>query len=106
MSLWTSAAIAEACEGTAAGEFAANGVTFDSREVVAGDLFVALKGEATDGHRFAAKALERGASGLLVSEAVDAPHVRVADTMVALNALGAAARDRSNAVRIGVTGSA
>jgi UDP-N-acetylmuramoyl-tripeptide--D-alanyl-D-alanine ligase len=105
MSLWTSAAIAEACEGTAACEFAANGVTFDSREVVAGDLFVALKGEATDGHRFAAKALERGASGLLVSEAVDAPHVRVADTMVALNALGAAARDRSNAVRIGVTGS-
>ena len=105
MSLWTSAAIAEACEGTAAGEFAANGVTFDSREVAAGDLFVALKGEATDGHRFVGKALERGAAGLLVSEAVDTPHIRVADTMAALNALGAAARDRSRATRIGVTGS-
>ena len=105
MTLWSSAAIAAACGGTAHGEFAADGVTFDSREVVQGDLFIALKGEVTDGHRFAAKALERGAAGLLVSETVDAPHVRVADTMAALNALGAAARDRSNALRIGVTGS-
>ena len=105
MSLWTSAAIAEACHGAAAGDFAADGVTFDSREVVAGDLFIALKGEATDGHRFIGKALERGAAGLLVSEAVDAAHIRVANTMVALNALGAAARDRSRATRIGVTGS-
>lgn len=105
MSLWTSAAIAEACKGTAHGDFVADGVTFDSREVVAGDLFIALKGEATDGHRFVGTALQRGAAGLLVSEALDAPHVRVADTMAALNALGAAARDRSSATRIGVTGS-
>ena len=105
MSLWTSAAIAEACHGAAAGDFAADGVTFDSREVVAGDLFIALKGEATDGHRFIGKALERGAAGLLVSEAVEEAHIRVADTMAALNALGAAARDRSSATRIGVTGS-
>lgn len=105
MSLWTSAAIAEACQGTAHGDFVADGVTFDSREVVAGDLFIALKGEATDGHRFVGTALQRGAAGLLVSEALDAPHVRVADTMAALNALGAAARDRSSATRIGVTGS-
>lgn len=105
MSLWTSAEIAAACGGTAQGEFAADGVTFDSREVVAGDLFIALKGEATDGHRFVEKAKANGAAGMLVSDAVDAPHVRVADTMAALNALGAAARDRSRALRIGVTGS-
>ena len=105
MSLWSSAAIAEATNGTAHGDFAVGGVTFDSREVVQGDLFIALKGEATDGHRFVGKAQERGAAGLLVSEAVDAPHVRVGDTMAALNALGAAARDRSKATRIGVTGS-
>ncbi len=105
MSLWTSAAIAEACHGAAAGDFAADGVTFDSREVVAGDLFIALKGEATDGHRFIGKALERGAAGLLVSEAVEEAHIRVADTMAALNALGAASRERSSATRIGVTGS-
>ena len=109
MSLWTSAAIAAACRGTVHGEFAVDGVSFDSREVVAGDLFIALKGEATDGHRFLGKALERGAAGLMVSETPeshgDAPQVRVADTMAALNALGAAARDRSHALRIGVTGS-
>lgn len=105
MSLWTSAAIAAATGGTASGEFGADGVTFDSREVTAGDLFIALKGETTDGHRFIDRALAQGAAGLLVSEAVAAPHVRVADTMAALNALGAAARDRSAALRIGVTGS-
>ena len=105
MSLWTSAAIAQACHGTAATDFACDGVSFDSREVEAGDLFIALKGEATDGHRFIDAALARGASGLLVSEAVSGPAVRVADTMEALGALGAAARDRSAAIRIGVTGS-
>ncbi len=105
MSLWTSADIAAACGGRVHGDFAVNGVTFDSREVVAGDLFIALKGEATDGHRFLEKARANGAAGLLVSEAVDTPHVRVADTMAALHALGAAARDRSQALRIGVTGS-
>ncbi|MEI6486310.1 MAG: UDP-N-acetylmuramoyl-tripeptide--D-alanyl-D-alanine ligase [Sphingomonadales bacterium] len=105
MSLWTAQQIAAACGGTAHGDFAVGGVTFDSREVAAGDLFIALKGEATDGHRFIDKALANGPAGLLVSEPVAAPHVRVADTMAALNALGSAARARSAAVRIGVTGS-
>ena len=105
MSLWTSADIAAATGGTASEPFACDGVTFDSREVIGGELFIALKGEATDGHRFTGQAVARGASGLLVSEAVDAPHVRVADTTAALTALAAAARDRSAALRIGVTGS-
>jgi UDP-N-acetylmuramoyl-tripeptide--D-alanyl-D-alanine ligase len=105
MSLWTAHAIAAAVGGAAHGEFAVDGVTFDSREVTAGDLFIALQGEATDGHRFIDGALARGAAGLLVSEPASAPHVLVADTMAALNALGSAARDRSGAVRIGVTGS-
>jgi UDP-N-acetylmuramoyl-tripeptide--D-alanyl-D-alanine ligase len=105
MSLWTSAAIAAACRGTASADFAVGGVSFDSREVEAGDLFIALKGEATDGHRFIDAALARGAAGLLVSQPVAAPHVLVTETTAALDALGAAARDRSSAVRIGVTGS-
>ncbi len=105
MSLWTSAEIAAACAGTSHGDFACEGVSFDSREVEAGDLFIAMTGEATDGHKFVDGARARGAAGMLVSAAVDGPHVRVADTMAALNALGAAARDRSGALRIGVTGS-
>ena len=87
------------------GDFTANGVTFDSREIAGGELFVALKGEATDGHRFLAQAQTRGAAGMLVSQACDAPHVLVADTTAALDALAIAARDRSPALRIGVTGS-
>lgn len=105
MSLWTSQAIAAATGGTASGDFAVDGVTFDSREVQSGDLFVALPGETADGHRFAAGAITNGAAGLLVSAAADGPQVRVADTMAGLNALAAAARDRSAANRIGVTGS-
>jgi UDP-N-acetylmuramoyl-tripeptide--D-alanyl-D-alanine ligase len=105
MSLWTAHDIAAATGGSQHGDFAADGVTFDSREVVAGDLFIALTGEVTDGHRFIDGALARGAAGLLVSEAVDAPHVRVDDSFAALNAMGVAARQRSGATRIGVTGS-
>jgi len=103
--LWTSDEIAAATGGTVAGDFTASGVTFDSREVIGGELFVALRGEATDGHRFVGQARERGASGLLVSEPIDAPHVRVADTTAALEALGRAARARGDAKIIGVTGS-
>ncbi|MEO8375257.1 MAG: Mur ligase domain-containing protein, partial [Sphingomonas bacterium] len=50
MSLWTSAEIAAATGGTASADFTATGVTFDSREIGPGDLFVALKGETSDGH--------------------------------------------------------
>ncbi len=103
--LWTAAEIAAATGGTAHGDFTASNVTFDSREVIGGELFVALGGEATDGHRFLPQAVARGASGLLVSEPVDHPHVRVTDTSAALTALAVAARDRTTALRIGVTGS-
>jgi len=103
--LWTGSEIAAATGGVLHGDFTANGVTFDSREVIGGELFVALTGETTDGHRFLDSARSRGAAGLLVSAPTDGPHVLVADTMLALRALAAAARDRSAAVRIGVTGS-
>ena len=107
--LWPSQAIAAACGGVASHDFVATGVAFDSREVGEGDLFVALSGEATDGHRFVAQAFEQGATGAIVSEpcAKDerVPHVRVTDTFAALNDLARAARARSDAKIIGVTGS-
>src|SRR4028118_259657 len=103
--LWTSRDIAAATSGAASGDFAVTGVAFDSREIGPGDLFLALKGEATDGHLFVGKAVAAGAAGLLVSEPSDAPHVRVADTVTALDALGRAARARTGAKIIGVTGS-
>jgi UDP-N-acetylmuramoyl-tripeptide--D-alanyl-D-alanine ligase len=103
--LWTSDEIAEATGGTASQPFTASGVSFDSREVEAGHLFVAMKGEATDGHLFLDKAFAAGAAGALVSEPVDRPHVRVADTGAALDDLGRAARARTAARICGVTGS-
>ena len=103
--LWTSDEIALATGGTASAAFTASGVAFDSREVGPGDLFVALRGEATDGHRFAAQALAQGAAGVLASEPVDGPHVLVADTIDALDALARAARARMPGMVIGVTGS-
>ncbi len=103
--LWTAAAIAAATGGTASTDFAVNGVAFDSREVGPGDLFVALSGEATDGHRFVAQAFAQGAAGAIVSRPVDGPHVLVDDTTVALNQLATASRARTASRIIGVTGS-
>ncbi len=103
--LWTSADIAAATGGVASATFAVDSVTFDSREVGPRDLFVALSGEATDGHRFIAQARDRGAAGFLVSEAVEVPNVRVTDTMAGLTALATAARARTEAKIVGVTGS-
>ena len=88
------------------GDFDCNGVAFDSREIGAGDLFFALKGEHSDGHRFIEGAFASGASGRDCQRACEGPHIRVADTMRALEQLGIAARDRVDAKIIGVTGSA
>ncbi|HEY6916974.1 MAG TPA: UDP-N-acetylmuramoyl-tripeptide--D-alanyl-D-alanine ligase [Allosphingosinicella sp.] len=103
--LWTSDEIAAATGGKVHGAFSASGVAFDSREIGPGDLFIAMKGEATDGHRFLDKAFAAGAAGAIVSEGGDFPHVLVADTTKALNDLGRASRARSGAKIIGVTGS-
>jgi UDP-N-acetylmuramoyl-tripeptide--D-alanyl-D-alanine ligase len=105
MSLWTSVEIARATEGQASADFDASGVTFDSREVGPGDLFLALKGEATDGHHFLDQAFASGAAGALVSEPTGHPHIRVSDTVAALDDLGRAARARMSGKVIGVTGS-
>ena len=105
MTLWTAAEITAATYGVASADFAAGGVAFDSREVGPGDLFVALTGDSTDGHRFLDQAFAQGAAGAIVSADTAHPHVRVADTFAALNDLGRAARARMAGTVIGVTGS-
>jgi UDP-N-acetylmuramoyl-tripeptide--D-alanyl-D-alanine ligase len=103
--LWASDEIAAATGGTASAPFEVTGVTFDSREVRPGDLFVAMPGTVHDGHKFVDGALAAGAAGAIVSQAVNGPHVMVEDTFAALQALGRASRERSRATIIGVTGS-
>ncbi len=106
IALWTSDEIAAATGGTASAPFEVAGVTFDSREVRPGDLFVAMPGTSHDGHDFVDLAFDSGAAGALVSREVAGPHIRVADPFAALQALARAARARSAATVIGITGSA
>jgi len=103
--LWTSDEIASATGGTASAQFEVTGITFDSREVGPGDLFVAMPGTVHDGHKFVDAAFAAGAAGAIVSHPVDGPHVLVEDTFAALQALGRASRERSRATIFGVTGS-
>ncbi len=103
--LWSGADIARAAGGSLSVPFVVSGVTFDSREVTPGDLFIALRGASSDGHDFVSGAHEAGASGFVVERPVPFPHVLVSDTPAALNALGGAARRRTSATIIGVTGS-
>ena len=104
--LWTSAEIEQATDGQASAAFEVSGVTFDSREVEPGHLFVAMPGTVADGHQFVERAFASGASAVLVSQPVDGPHVLVPDVAAALTALAIAARARATeATILGVTGS-
>ena len=104
--LWSSEEIVAATGGKLAGEpFAATGVSIDTRTIEPGDLFVALAG-VRDGHEFVEQAMGKGSAGVLASRAVSGPAVMVADTLQALEKLGAAARDRAPKARRGaITGS-
>ncbi len=79
----------------------------DSRNIVAGQLFVALKGENFDGNVFAADAINKGAAAVLVSDAATAarPALVVSDTRLALGELAKYWRSKFSAPVIGVTGS-
>src|SRR3989338_9969006 len=109
MTLWTAKDAALATGGRATSDWAANGVSIDTRTIAKGDLFVALK-DVRDGHDFVADALAKGAAAALVSRipegvAADAPLLIVDDVLAALERLGTAARARTTAKVIGVTGS-
>ncbi len=109
MTLWTAHEAAAATGGETTGDWTATGVSIDTRTMLSGDLFVALQA-ARDGHDFVAAALERGAAAALVSRRPadvpdDAPLLIVADVLTALEDLGRAARDRTAARVVGVTGS-
>ncbi len=90
----------------------------DSRLVMPGNLFVALPGERTDGHRFLAAAVEAGAAAVLVSRGPDPAAgepahdtlgdvtlIEVPDTLPALHAVAAAWRARFTPIVVGITGS-
>jgi len=111
--LWTVDALAAAMRATRAGRLPASlsGLSIDTRTVGRGEAFFAIKGENRDGHDFVSAALEAGA-GLAVVAAdkrakfpPDAPLLVVPDVLAALVDLARAARARSQARIVAVTGS-
>jgi UDP-N-acetylmuramoyl-tripeptide--D-alanyl-D-alanine ligase len=108
--LWTHDEAAAATGGENTGPWQANGVSIDSRSLAKGDLFIAIKGDSTDGHAYVGGALRNGAAAAMVTRAHGAteqaaPLLLVDDTDAGLRGLGRAARDRAQATFIGVTGS-
>ena len=87
------------------------GVSTDSRTTQPGDLFVALRGESFDGHRFVGAAFAAGAVAAVVEEECDPAHaageplIFVRNTSLALGALGRMYRDRFSIPFLAVGGS-
>ena len=111
--LWTVAEAVAATGGRPEGlsDGPLSSVSIDSREIAPEALFVAIKGDKLDGHDYVKAALDTGASAALVSEAWYKSHpgeklIVVADPLEGLRALGRAARGRSKALIVAVTGSA
>jgi murE/murF fusion protein len=94
---------------TGAAETVASGFAIDSRRLLPGSAFVALR-STRDGHDFVGDAFARGATVALVERPVDTSAgalVRVDDTVAALQSLGRLARERlTGATFVGITGSA
>lgn len=105
--LWTPHDLLEATGGTMDARFAATGVSIDTRTLQPGDLFVALQGEAGDGHAFVRDALAKGAAGAMVQRVLpDATRqLLVDDTLAGLHRLGGYARARFTGRLVAVTGS-
>ena len=111
--LWTGTDFAAAVGGRVDGELPAEitGISIDSRSLQPGEAFFAITGDRHDGHVFARPALDNGAAIAVVAKAklkdigYARPVVVVPDVLEGLIALGRAARKRSKAWIIAVTGS-
>jgi len=111
--LWTAEKLVVATAGRLTGPVTATltGVSIDSRSVAAGDIFVAIKGEKHDGHEFVIAALKAGAGLAVVSRTTE--EMRAAgpllivdeDPLRGLENMGRAARARSHAQIVAITGS-
>ena len=109
MLLWTASEAMAATGGQCRVPWDVQGISIDTRTLQPGDLFVALSAER-DGHDFVTQALAKGAAAALVSHrpegvSEEAPLLIVPDVLEGLIALGRAARTRSEAKVIAVTGS-
>lgn len=122
MSIWTQADIALALGVTPLHEeqpaWRANGVSIDSRSIQTGQLFVCIRGDRTDGHRYIAQAMQAGAAGVILEESallaggLELPEpgrttvFSVPDGLIALQELARFHRERMSGTKFyGITGS-
>ena len=112
--LWTTDEMISAMVGRPIGTLpeGVTGISIDSRSISEGEAFFAIKGDRVDGHNYASIAMANGASLLVISEAklpalgrLTVPMIVVDDVLAALGRLGAAARARTAAKIVAVTGS-
>lgn len=113
--LWSADELISAMDGRPLGPMpeGVGGISIDSRSLKPGDAFFAIKGDSMDGHNFITAAIAAGAGLFVVAEGklaalgrLNLPMIVVPDVLVALEKLGVAARARSKAKIIAVTGSA
>ncbi len=111
--LWTVEAMAQAMRATRTGALPASipGLSIDTRSIAPGEAFFAIKGDNRDGHDFVPAALKAGAALAVIAADQrhrfpgDAPLLIVPDVLDGLRDLARAARARSPAKIVGVTGS-
>ena len=111
--LWTVEAMAAAMRATRSGDLPhdISGISIDTRSIKPGEAFFAIKGDSRDGHDFVPAALKASAGVAVVSAehadrfAANAPLLIVPDVLDGLRDLARAARERTQAKIIGVTGS-
>ena len=107
MSLWTSGDLKNLGHHSPVA-WQATGVSIDTRTLQKGDMFIALKGPAFNGNNYIDQALQNGAAVILTDRDIETgsrPIIKVDDCFTALQQLAQAARARSNAKIIAVTGS-
>ena len=109
----TLAHIAEVCDGTYIGCEAdrakeITGVVIDSRQVQPGNLFIPIRGEKVDGHRFIPDVFEKGALAVFSEQELTDPkgaYILVHDAQAAMKKLAEDYRDSLDIKVVGITGS-
>ncbi len=113
--LWTGDELMAAMGGRAVGDLpgGVGGLSIDSRTLASGELFFAIAGDRLDGHDYVQHAADAGAAAAVVSESkldsidpIKMPLIVVDDVLASLRDLARAARARTDARIIAVTGSA
>ncbi len=107
---WHIQTLADACNGRIHGDntMCISSFAIDSRRTTAGDMFIALKTDNNDGHKFVYRAVDNGAVCLLVERVytdIQVPQIVVDDTLHALTQMGIHARNQFTGTVIAVTGS-